>query len=169
MRIVVSLLCAAVLVAGCGDSGSSASSDSRTAPATRTTAADSSAPVLVTFQRNGGLAATLDKLTVRRDGSARLDKRYGGAGRRFEDFTLTAATLRHLRASIAALPARLTPSGTPAPQGAHYLLTAGGHTYSAQEGAVGRPGREAVASLNAIVDGGGRGHAISQHTQAPAP
>jgi DHA2 family multidrug resistance protein-like MFS transporter len=34
---------------------------------------------LLIVQRNGGSTATLDLLTVRRDGSAELDKRYGGA------------------------------------------------------------------------------------------
>jgi hypothetical protein len=53
------------------------------------------APQLVFFQRNGGLAATLDAVTIRTDGAAHYEKRYGGAGGRFDDFRLSAPMLTH--------------------------------------------------------------------------
>src|SRR6476469_2214141 len=83
---------AALLVAGCGDSA-----DTTATTATGARPQPTAAKTLVTFQRNGGLAATLDELTVRADGSATLDKRYGGAGRRADDFVLRAAAFGRLR------------------------------------------------------------------------
>jgi hypothetical protein len=62
------------------------------------------APVLVFFQRQGAGGATLDTFTVRRDGSGRLEKRYGGAGGRFKDLELRRGELAKLRAALARVP-----------------------------------------------------------------
>jgi len=121
------------------------------------------APVLVAFQRNGGLAATLDALVIRTDGSARLDKRYGGAGRRFEDFRLTRGLLGRLRGLLDALPSRLAEAGGSTPNGARYH----GRGISAVEGAVPRNAERAFAALNAIVDGAGRGAVLDGRTIVP--
>src|SRR6478672_9628062 len=129
MRYLALLLAgAALLVAGCGDSTDTTATTAKARP--------SAARTLVTFQRNGGLAATLDELTVRADGSATLDKRYGGAGRRADHFVLRAAAFSHLRRALAALPRRL-----PDVPGA------------ASEGALPRHGAAAFRLLNTIVDG----------------
>ena len=79
MRYLLPIALLATL-AGCGGA-----SEHRAAPRPQAPAE------LVNFQRNGGLAATLDTVTVRADGTTRADKRYGGAGRRYDDFHLSAA------------------------------------------------------------------------------
>jgi hypothetical protein len=127
------------------------------------------APELVFFQRNGGLAATLDTVTVRADRVTRADKRYGGAGRRYQDFRLVAPLFERLRGELARLPARVPAAAGPGrARGATYLLRYRGRTLSAEEGAVPRALRPAVRTLNAIVDGAGRPSSVRQVTQAPA-
>ena len=152
------LLPVAVLVAlaGCG------SGSERPAPSRPHRAAE-----LVNFQRNGGLAATLDTVTVRADGTTRADKRYGGAGRRFDDFRLSAAVMARLRAALERLPGRTPAVGTGIRLGATYLLRYRGRTYVAKQGAVPAALRPAVATLDAIADGGGRGGPVHRVTQAP--
>jgi hypothetical protein len=61
---------ASLLLAGCGGGSTS----DRPRP---TVAQQSTAPVLARFQRNGGLAATLDVVTIRTDGAVRIDNRHG--------------------------------------------------------------------------------------------
>jgi hypothetical protein len=113
--------------------------------------------VLVTGQRNGGaLSATLDAVLVRADGWTRLDKRHGGAGRRYDDFHLRADAMRRLRAALARLPARPPRSATATGRGASYLLRYRGATYFAVAGKVPRALRPAIDALQAIIDGGGR-------------
>jgi hypothetical protein len=123
---------------------------------------------LVNFQRNGGLAATLDTVTVRADGTTRADKRYGGAGRRFDDFRLSAPVMARLRVALRRLPARAPAVGTGMRAGATYLLRYRGLTYVAKQGAVPAALRPAVATLDAIADGSGRGGPVHRVTQAPA-
>jgi hypothetical protein len=123
---------------------------------------------LVNYQRNGGLAATLDTVSVRTDGTTRADKRYGGAGRRFDDFRLTATVLARLRTALRRLPGRVPAVGTGIRLGATYLLRYRGRTYVAKQGAVPAALRPAVATLDAIADGGGRGGPVHHVTQAPA-
>jgi hypothetical protein len=146
-----------VVLAGCGGA-----SGRHPAPPPRPAAE------LVNFQRNGGLAATLDTVTVRADGTTRADKRYGGAGRRYDDFRLRAAVLRRLRAALGRLPARVPAVGDGTRLGATYLLRYRGRTYAARQGAVPAALRPAVATLDAIADGGGRGGPVHRVTQAPA-
>src|SRR3954447_17594158 len=115
------------LLAGCA-------SASKPAPAARRHAVAPRAAELVNYQRNGGLAATLDTVTVRTDGATRADKRYGGAGRRFHDFRLTAPVMARLRAALARLPARGPTVGDGTRDGATYLLRYRGVTYVARQG-----------------------------------
>jgi hypothetical protein len=145
-------------VAACGG----ASSTHRAAPAAR------QARELVAFQRNGGLAATLDTVTVRADGHTRSDKRYGGAGRHYDDFRLSPALLRRLRGALARLPARLPQAGGGDRGGDTYLLRYGGRTYWARQGAVPTVMRPVVAALGAIADGGWRSGSVHSVRQAPA-
>ena len=98
MRYLLAIALAAVL-AGCG-------SASKPAPATHRGAVAPHAAELVNYQRNGGLAATLDTVSVRTDGMTRADKRYGGAGRRFDDFHLSATVMARLRMALQRLPGR---------------------------------------------------------------
>jgi hypothetical protein len=123
---------------------------------------------LVNYQRNGGLAATLDTVSVRADGVTRADKRYGGAGRRFDDFRLSATVMARLRTALGRLPGRAPAVGTGMRLGATYLLRYRGRTYVAKQGAVPAALRPAVATLDAIADGGGRSGPVHHVTQAPA-
>jgi hypothetical protein len=150
----------AALLAGCGGA-------SKPAPAAHRAAAAARAAELVNYQRNGGLAATLDTVTVRTDGATRADKRYGGAGRRFDDFRLSALVMARLRAALSRLPARRPAVGDGMRAGATYLLRYRGVTYVARQGAVPAALRPAVSTLDAIADGAGRGGPVHHVTQAP--
>jgi hypothetical protein len=129
------------------------------------------APVLVSFQRNGGMVATLDAVLVRADGWTRSDKRYGGAGRRYDDFRLRADMLRRLRTALARLPARpphARQAGGGSARGASYLVRYRRTTYFARDGAVPRRLRPVVRALQAIVDGDGRSGRVREVRQAPS-
>ena len=160
MRYLLALALAAVL-AGCGSASKPAREAHRGAVAPR-------AAELVNYQRNGGLAATLDTVTVRADGATRADKRYGGAGRRFDDFRLSAPVMARLRAALGRLPARSPAVGDGMRAGATYLLRYRGVTYVARQGAVPAALRPAVSTLDAIADGAGRAGPVHHVTQAPS-
>jgi hypothetical protein len=152
------LVLVALAVAACG--GASSTHPAAT-PARR-------AAELVAFQRNGGLAATLDTVTVRADGSTRSDKRYGGAGRHYDDFRLSPALLRRLHTALDRLPSRLPEAGGGDRDGDTYLLRYRGRTYWARQGAVPAAMRPLVAALGAIADGGWRSGSVHSVRQAPA-
>ena len=160
MRYLLAIALIAML-AGCGNASKPA------APA-RGHAATPRAAELVNYQRNGGLAATLDTVSVRTDGRTRADNRYGGAGRRFEDFRLSAPVMARLRAALGRLPAREPAVGDGLRAGATYLLRYRGITYVAKQGAVPAALRPAVATLDAIADGAGRAGPVHHVTQAPS-
>jgi hypothetical protein len=159
------VIVAVAALAGCGGSDSGGPARDGTTTGERPTRR---APVLVTFQRNGGLAATLDAVLVRADGWTRSDKRYGGAGRRYQDFRLRADTLRQLRAALARLPERPPRAANGVRRAATYVLRYRGTTYVARDGAVPRAMRPAVRTLQAIVDGGGRSGRVREVEQAPS-
>jgi hypothetical protein len=151
----------AVVLAGCGGGGGAADGAGTPAPGSTPAAAraaaqpGSDAPELVFFQRQGAGGATLDTFTVRRDGTARLEKRYGGAGGRFKDLELRDGELPRLRTALARLPrsgASLT-EGSPPPGGAQYLVRHRGRTFTAREGGVIAAARPAVRILDGFVDG----------------
>jgi uncharacterized protein YceK len=160
VRYLLAIALAAVL-AGCG-------SASKPATPARGHAATPRAAELVNYQRNGGLAATLDTVSVRTDGSTRADKRYGGAGRRFDDFRLSAPVMARLRAALGRLPARTPAVGDGMRAGATYLLRYRGVTYVARQGAVPAALRPAICTLDAIADGAGRAGPVHHVTQAPS-
>jgi hypothetical protein len=115
------------------------------------------APQLVVFQRNGGLAATLDTVTVRRDGAAHQEKRYGGAGGRFEDYRLTTQMLARVRSGLArAARAGNDRGGSGREHGATYFLRFDGRAYTVHEGGVPQALRPVVAALEDVLDGLGR-------------
>jgi hypothetical protein len=166
MRYLTVAAVVAVLT-GCGGSGSGGSTSGT--PSASAKRAATRAPVLVSGQRNGGaLSATLDAVLVRTDGSTRLDKRHGGAGRRYDDFRLRADAMRRLRAALARLPARPPRSTTAAGKDASYLLRYRGETYFAVADAVPRALRPAIDALQAIIDGGGRGGPVTEVRQGPS-
>src|SRR5512133_3552628 len=106
----------AALMAGCGGASKPAASTTSdtAAPAASDAAAParhSQAPERVNYQRNGGVAATLDTVTVRNDGGTRADKRYGGAGRRFDDFRRSAPVMARLRVALDRMPTRIPAVG----------------------------------------------------------
>jgi len=147
----------ALLVAGCGGDGQARSTASPvpTAAVSDPPTSHPSAPVLVFFQRQGAAGATLDTFTVRRDGSARLEKRYGGAGGRFKDVELGKGELPRLKAALARLPragSTLT-RGSPPPGGAQYVVRYRGRTQTAREGGVVAEARPAVRLLDGFIDG----------------
>ena len=91
------------------------------------------APTLVFCQRQGEGGATLDAITVRRDGTATLEKRHGGAGGRFKEQILRKGELPKLERALAALPpgSSLT-RGSPPPGGAQFILRHRGRTQTAR-------------------------------------
>ena len=152
------LVGALLLLAGCGDSGGATASrtpaPSATPQAERSARPASGAPVLVFFQRQGAAGATLDTFTVRRDGTARLEKRYGGAGGRFKDLVLDAGSLPKLERALAALPGGATLTrGSPPPGGAQYIVRYRGRTQTGREGAIHPAARPAVKLLDGFIDG----------------
>jgi hypothetical protein len=150
VRYLLAVAASAALV-GCGGGAATVTTSP---PAKRATAR---APVLVSGQRNGGaLSATLDAVLVRADGWTRLDKRHGGAGRRYDDFRLRADAMRRLRSALARLPARPPHDAAATGRGASYLLRYRGITYYAVADAVPRALRPAIDALQDIIDGGGR-------------
>ena len=140
-----------LLLAGCG--GSDAPTAARTpAPSVP----EKQAPVLVFFQRQGAGGATLDTFTVRRDGTARLEKRYGGAGGRFKDLVLRKGSLPRLKTALATLPSGSTLTrGSPPPGGAQYLVRYRGRTLTGRQGAIAPQARPAVRLLDGFIDGVG--------------
>jgi hypothetical protein len=161
VRYLLAVAVTAVLV-GCGGEAATVTTSP---PAKR---AATRAPVLVSGQRNGGaLSATLDAVLVRADGWTRLDKRHGGAGRRYDDFRLRADAMRQLRAALARLPARPPHDAAATGRGASYLLRYRGTTYYAVADAVPRALRPAIDALQDIIDGGGRSGRVREVRQAP--
>jgi hypothetical protein len=155
------------VLAGCGASGSGGATGGAATPSAKHAA--TRAPVLMTGQRNGGaLSATLDAVLVRTDGWTRVDKRHGGAGRRYDDFRLRADAMRRLRAALARLPARPPRDAGSTGRGASYLLRYHGATYYAVADAVPRALRPAIDALQAIIDGGERTGRVTQVRQAPS-
>jgi hypothetical protein len=162
VRYLFAVVATAVLL-GCGGSAATVTTSP---PAKR---ASPRAPVLVSGQRNGGaLSATLDAVLVRADGWTRLDKRHGGAGRRYDDFRLRADAMRRLRAALARLPARPPHDDAATGRGASYLLRYRGTTYYAVADAVPRALRPAIDALQDIIDGGGRSGRVAEVRQAPS-
>jgi hypothetical protein len=153
-------------IAACGGGDSDGSTGDNAAPPAKRSA--TRAPVLVSGQRNGGaLSATLDAVLVRTDGWTRVDKRHGGAGRRYDDFRLGPDALRRLRAALARLPSRPPRDAQATGRGASYLLRYRGATYYAVAGVVPRALRPAIDALQAIIDGGGRAGRVKEVQQAP--
>ena len=141
------LLVAVLVIAGCGGEHARRPAPKAAPPA--------QAGVLLTFQRQGGSVATLDVLTVRRDGSAELDKRYGGAGRRREPFRLTPRTWQRLRRQLRQLPRRPRPRHRRPGRG-FMLLHYRGEDHVGAPGAVPRHLRALFFTLDAVIDGEGR-------------
>ena len=114
------------------------------------------APTLVFCQRQGEGGATLDAITVRRDGSATLEKRHGGAGGRFKEQVLRKGVLPKLRRALAALPAgeSLT-RGSPPAGGTQFILRYRGRTQTAREGGIVPRARDAVELLDGLINGVG--------------
>jgi hypothetical protein len=94
------------------------------------------APTLVSVLRQGEGGATLDGITVRRDGTATLEKRHGGAGGRFKEQVLRKGELPRLKAALANLPRSgdsLT-RGDPPAGGTQFLIRYRGRTLTARVG-----------------------------------
>jgi hypothetical protein len=124
---------------------------------------------LVYFQRQGAAGATFDTITVRSDGTATNEKRYGGAGGRFREIVLRRGELAKLRRALASLPKRGSITrGSPPPGGAMYLFRIHGRTLTGRAGGLSPESRPAVRLLDGYINGIGvrkytREHAT--HTQ----
>ena len=111
---------------------------------------------VVFFQRQGAAGATLDTISVRADGTATHEKRYGGAGGRFRERVLREDTLPKIRRALAKLPATDSITrGTPPPGTANYLLRYKGRTWTGRAGAIAPSARPAVRLLDGIIDAKG--------------
>ena len=109
---------------------------------------------VVFFQRQGAGGATLDTITVRTDGSATRQKRYGGAGGRFTQLRLRAGRLARMQRALRRLPRGSTLTrGSPPPGGAQYLLRYAGRTQTGRQGAIAVEARPAVRILDGFIDG----------------
>jgi hypothetical protein len=144
-----------VALGGCGSRSDAPDAREASVAAQRTTDAKPLSPTLVFLQRNGGLAATLDTVEVREDGTVRLERRYGGAGGRFDDFQLRAADLTRLERLVARAPlASPGPAeGRATRAGYTYIVRAQGHTATGLQGALPIRLRQLVRMLDAILDG----------------
>ena len=113
------------------------------------------APALVFAQRQGEGGATLDAITVRRDGTATLEKRHGGAGGRFKEQVLGRGVLPRLKAALARLPRSggSLMRGSPPPGAAQYLLRYRGRTLTAARGVTIPRARRAVRLLDDLING----------------
>jgi hypothetical protein len=157
-----------MLLAGCGGGGSAGTTSAPEKPVSAARPPAKRAPVLVSGQRNGGaLSATLDAVLVRADGWTRLDRRHGGAGRRYDDFQLSAGAMRQLHSALERLPSSPPHDSAATGRGASYLLRYHGTTYYAVADSVPRSLRPAVDALQDISDGGGRAGHVNEVQQAP--
>ena len=93
----------ALVLTGCGGTGSGTAASKRTAPAART-AAKPEAPTLIVFRRVRYEGATLRTMYVHADGSLKIDVPNGGAGGANFTGKLTADALREVRAALAKTP-----------------------------------------------------------------
>lgn len=111
---------------------------------------------VVFFQRQGAAGATLDTFTVRADGTATRQKRYGGAGGRFTDLRLEPGELAKVKRALARLPRGSTmTTGSPPPGGAQYLLRYRGRTLTGRAGGLAPAAKPAVAILDGFINGVG--------------
>jgi hypothetical protein len=153
---------AVAALAGCGSGHAPGAAAARAGAVVR-------ARPLVFFQRNGGAAATLDAVTIRAGGATHFEKRFGGAGGRFDDFRLSMPMLARVRAALARVPTRVGAwGGAGLAGGATYILRYRGRSYAAREGAVPRALRPVVAALDDVLDGAGRAWRVRSPYQGPA-
>jgi hypothetical protein len=111
---------------------------------------------VVYFQRQGAAGATLDTISVRADGSIRLQKRYGGAGGRYTDLQMKPGQMPRLQRALGRLPHSSTITrGSPLRGGAQYLLRLDGRTITGRAGGIAPAARPAVRMLDGYIDGVG--------------
>jgi hypothetical protein len=107
---------------------------------------------VVFFQRQGAAGATLDTITVRSDGTARHDMRYGGAGGRFRDYVLRRGELARITRALAKLP-RGGSLGVGPVGGAQFLMRYRGRTLTGRAGGIKPGAKPAVTVLDNLIDG----------------
>ena len=156
VRRIVALACLAG-IAGCGGSSSPTAR-----PASTPTPAPA-APSPVGARRRSSSSssarapagATLDTLSVRVDGTATHEMRYGGAGGRFRDYVLRTGALARIRRALAEVPpgSSLT-RGSPPPGGAQYLLRSPGPDADRPRRRDRRRRAARVTLLDGVIDGG---------------
>jgi hypothetical protein len=170
----LSILAALAAVAGGCGGGSASSPAPASSPQPDAAARASGARVLVKarelvfFQRQGAAGATLDTISVRVDGTARHEKRYGGAGGRFKDEKLEPGQLAKLRRDLARLPRGDSLGLGAVTGGATYLMRYDGRTRIGRAGGILRAARPVVKRLDGYIDGEGVGKPSRENaTHAP--
>ena len=160
-RVVIGAGCALVL-AGCG----SGETETTGAPAAaRPAATPAAAPAshraardLIVFRRVRFEGATLNVMTVRADGSLKIDVPNGGAGGAKFVSRLTPRALRGVRRSIAATPWRhLSKRRVPFDRsGAYFMLHYRGEDHIAMADGMSIDLKPIVTRLNGILTGSGQ-------------
>ena len=149
VRYLAAVIC--LLLTGCGgDQG-----ESRAATPTPHTA-DAAPARLLALQRLGGVVATSETLYVERDGTASLDRRHGGAGRRVEHFHISGERMAVIRRGLERLRAHPPREYADDPDRVAYTLWASGHAYRAQPGRMDRSEERLFRALEGVIDGQAR-------------
>jgi hypothetical protein len=145
----IAVIC--LLLAGCGgDQGQHRA-------ATPTPHAAGAAPDrLLALQRLGGVVATSETLYVEPDGTASLDRRHGGPGRRVEHFHITGERMAVIRRGLERLRAHPPREYADDPDRVAYTLWASGHAYRAQPGRMDRREQPLFRALEGVIDGQAR-------------
>ena len=162
-QIVIGAGCAAIVLAGCGSGETEVTRSRAAAPPPPVTAAATAVPRqaardLIVFRRVRYEGATLNVMTVRADGSLKIDVPNGGAGGAKFVSHLTPRALRGVRRAIAATPWRHLSRRRVRfdRSGAYFLLHHRGQDEVAMASGMSRDLLPIVTRLNAILTGSGQ-------------
>lgn len=145
-----------LVLAGCGGDGGATRSVARAVPTPPEHPARPASGRLLAVQRLGGAVATSETLIVERDGSATLDRRHGGAGRRVERFRITPERMGAIRRALQRVRAHPPQERAEDPDRVTYTVWASGRSYRAQQGLMSRRAQPLFRALEGVIDGQGR-------------
>jgi len=155
----------ALVLTGCGGTGSDKAAAKRSAPAAKTAAPAPEAPTLIVFRRVRYEGATLRTMYVHADGSLKIDVPNGGAGGANFTGKLTADALRDVRAAIARTPwAHLTRRKVLYNRsGAYFMLHRRDEDYVAMADGMSADLVPVVDRLNDVLNGDGQSRHDTVH------
>jgi len=109
-------------------------------------------PIMIDYQRSGGIRGLVDHLTISEDGSAQLSRKAARS-----EFTVAPSVLTEIREVLAgidfsALKSKYEPD-RPGADMYEYVITYGGHTVEAVETVLFSELRPLVQLLDRIIDG----------------